>query len=75
MPNFMHFYIFQKFLTATNSAGIKVVTGLEIVEVEWEKDDKVKIELIKEIKKIKLTKTNKNSLIIGKTFQLPLKIE
>ncbi|PAV70179.1 hypothetical protein WR25_12797 [Diploscapter pachys] len=30
----------KKFLTATNSAGIKIVTGLEIVEVEWEKDEK-----------------------------------
>ncbi|KAK6032025.1 pyridine nucleotide-disulfide oxidoreductase [Ostertagia ostertagi] len=30
----------KAFLTAENAAGIKVVTGLEIVEVEWEKDEK-----------------------------------
>nr|CDJ87182.1 Glutamate synthase and FAD-dependent pyridine nucleotide-disulphide oxidoreductase domain containing protein [Haemonchus contortus] len=30
----------KAFLTTENAAGIKVVTGLEIVEVEWEKDEK-----------------------------------
>ncbi|CAD6188849.1 unnamed protein product [Caenorhabditis auriculariae] len=30
----------KRFLTSTNSAGVKVLTGLEIVDVEWEKDEK-----------------------------------
>ncbi|WKY16252.1 hypothetical protein Q1695_001156 [Nippostrongylus brasiliensis] len=30
----------KAFVTAENSAGIKVLTGLQIVEVEWEKDEK-----------------------------------
>ncbi|KHJ97106.1 glutamate synthase central domain protein [Oesophagostomum dentatum] len=30
----------KEFVTTENSAGIKVLTGLKVVEVEWEKDEK-----------------------------------
>ncbi|PIO58167.1 glutamate synthase subunit beta domain protein, partial [Teladorsagia circumcincta] len=39
----------KAFLTAENAAGIKVVTGLEIVEVEWEKDEKGAWKLIEKL--------------------------
>ncbi|VDM85993.1 unnamed protein product, partial [Strongylus vulgaris] len=30
----------KEFTTTVNAAGVKVLTGLKVVEVEWEKDDK-----------------------------------
>ncbi|CAB3410198.1 unnamed protein product [Caenorhabditis bovis] len=30
----------KKFLTTVNAAGVKILTGLEVIDVEWQKDDK-----------------------------------
>ncbi|CAJ0935291.1 unnamed protein product, partial [Mesorhabditis belari] len=39
----------KRFITEENAAGIKIVTGLEVVEIEWEKDEKGAWKMVEKI--------------------------
>ncbi|ETN80283.1 hypothetical protein NECAME_02415 [Necator americanus] len=55
----------KEFIAAENSAGVKVLTGLQIVEVEWEKDEKGAWKLIEKPDTIQVVECDLCILAMG----------
>ncbi|CAP23162.1 Protein CBG01975 [Caenorhabditis briggsae] len=55
----------KRFLTTTNSAGVKVLTGLEIVDVEWEKDEKGAWKLVEKTESLRTIECDLCILAMG----------
>ncbi|CAI5454315.1 unnamed protein product [Caenorhabditis angaria] len=55
----------KRFLTTTNSSGTKILTGLEIVNVEWEKDEKGAWKLIEKADTLRVIEADLCILAMG----------